>query len=325
MPLLRINATPDGIALHDSPQSANRRIEQLAAGSAPVIIMIHGYKYQPFHPAHCPHESLFSLTSDTGWPTELLGVSQGQDDPLCIAFGWSSRGAFRTIHAHADDVSAMLARLVRFLNRLAPHRPVHLLSHSLGSQVALSALPRLKANDVQRVVLMTGATHLDHAQHMLTSPAGKTLELINVISRENDLIDLAFERLVPGGGAIGRGITADNVLNLQLDCTRSLSVLTDLGFPIAASDQRISHWSAYTRTGAMTFYAHAMLNPERLGLARLRRALPQAAEPHYCRLWGPAHSAISASETTGTSLVHRLKRRIMGPFRERGPDHEPAY
>ncbi len=215
-----------------------------------------------------------------------------------------------------------LATLVSDLRSSAPHRPIHIIAHSLGSEVALSALRTLDEGSLTRMILLTGASHKARAEQMLATPAGRTLELINVTTRENDLFDLAFERLIPGDGAIGRGISAPNAVTLQLDCRASLCALGIFGLSVADAQQKVSHWSVYTRAGAMTLYARALHQPDTLPLDRLRRVLPAGTAPHFSRLWPKTQTA---TEPSLLSLVQRLKKRIMGRKPAQGPRNEHAY
>lgn len=319
MPLLRINATQTGFMLHDSPQCTHRRVTQMVQGDRPVILMIHGYKYQPSHPQHCPHDSLFGAASPVSWPRRLQRADAHGHTTLCIAFGWGARGGLRQMHARASEAGQALAALISLIRTAAPQRLIHIIAHSLGSEVALSALPHLQHGDINRMILLTGATHRAYAHQMLSTAAGQSIQAFNVITRENDLFDLAFERFVPGDGAIGRGISGPNTVNLQLDCPESLSVLAGFGFPIAPPQSNVSHWSSYTRPGTMAFYAHALHNPDCLTLSGLKMALPTNCAPRYARLL-PIRPALARF-----ALVPFVKRRIMGTLTHKGRRNEHAY
>ena len=59
-----------GLAMHGSALPVADTIRDTARGTGPVILMIHGYKFEPGHPDHCPHAHIFSLRSDHanwGW------------------------------------------------------------------------------------------------------------------------------------------------------------------------------------------------------------------------------------------------------------------
>ena len=287
MPLLRIDDTPQGLTLHNTPQPAARRLHRLASHPGPAILMVHGYKYAPGSKAHCPHRKIFGAAAHN-WPAQL-GFGHGHpDEGLGIALGWHARGSLRAMHRRAADLGENIAVIVAMLRTHSPQRPIHIIAHSLGSEAALSALAHLPPGAVDRMVLLTGASYTQRAQAMLETPAGRAVQVLNVTSRENDLFDAAFEHLVrpdsAGDCAIGRGLRATNVANLQLDCGQTLTGLHDLGFPVATPNRRICHWSAYTRPGVMALYAAFLRDPARLPLARLRRILPEATAPRWSRL-----------------------------------------
>ncbi|XDA99384.1 alpha/beta hydrolase [Sulfitobacter sp. LCG007] len=263
-----------------------RSIAALAGRSDPAIIMLHGYRYAPGDPVHCPHRTLMSPDDNLGWPAPLGLWENGAG--CGIAFGWAARGSLRRSHLRARAHGRELAQIVSLLRATAPERPVHVIAHSLGTEIALSALAHLGRGAVDRLLLLTGASHQSHAEAMLSTPAGRDAEVVNVTSRENDLFDAAFERLVPSGlrcdGAIGRGIAAPNALTLQIDCRRSLDALERLGIGIAPPQGRISHWSSYTRPGLMDFYARLMRTPETLPLSLLQSILPSEADRRWSRI-----------------------------------------
>jgi pimeloyl-ACP methyl ester carboxylesterase len=242
MPLLRINATARGLRMHGSPQSVKALLAQAALTQGPVVIMVHGYKYSPFVAGHCPHEKIFARA---GWPA-ALGDTQG--DTLFVAFGWHARGAFAGTHATACTQAEQLAQIV---TALRPRGPVHIIAHSLGATLALAALPHLQKGDVGRVVLLSGAAHLELAHAALATPAGRYSDLFHVTSASNAVFDFIFERLMGGTGAIGRGLLHANAFTVQIDCPETLAHLAELGFPIAPPQRRICHWSSYTREGVM--------------------------------------------------------------------------
>lgn len=316
MPLLRVNAMASGAGDAPCVQDAGLQVHgtmrgpsgcladrRMAAG--PATILIHGYKYAPYHPRHCPHQRIFGVG---GW----LGAL-GADDGLTVAFGWQARGALRGAHARGLRRGMELARLVRMLRAHDPARRVNIVAHSLGASVAMAALPYLKTGDISRIILLTGACHRDFAGQALASDAGRTAQVLNVTSRENDVFDFAFERLVPGSGAIGRGLLHDNVVDMQIDCARTLPALALLGHRVAPARRRVCHWSAYTRPGLLAFYGAFLRDPDALPLAHLRAALPATAAPRWSRL------------LAAPPLAAALKTRIMARTKPEGPPHEHAY
>ena len=316
MPLLRVNAMAFGAGVPHCAESSGLQLHGSTRGPAgclagtsrteePTVIMVHGFKYAPYDPLHCPHRKIFAAS---GWPADL-----GRHDGLTVAFGWHARSALRTAYSDALAQGAALARLISMLRVYNPQKPVHIIAHSLGASVAMAALPHLRAGDVGRIVLLTGACHGDLAQTALATDAGCATQVLNVISRENDIFDFAFERLVPGSGAIGRGLGRDNVVDLQIDCDLTLPVLAQLGHFIGPAQRRVCHWSAYTRPGLMQLYATFLHQPGVLPVDMLHSVLPQQTTPRWSRL----HPA--------PALAARLKTRIMARNKRKGPTHEHAY
>ncbi|MEO0937243.1 MAG: alpha/beta hydrolase [Pseudomonadota bacterium] len=290
MPVLRLNARPQGLAIHGSAACADGALRRAAAGTGPIIVMIHGYKYLPGHPRHCPHVSIFKsgATHVQCWPRNLGFGGGDPDEGLAIAFGWDARGALWDVAARAVAAGEVLASAIRILSRAAPHRPVHIITHSMGSEVALSALHHLPRGAVARVLALTAASYRSRAEEALATDAGRTAELLNITSGENDIFDAAFECLVRapqrGDRALGTGLSARNAVTIQIDCHTTLGALSQLAGPIAAPSRRICHWSAYLRPGVLDFYQTAMRAPERLPLATLQHMLPGARTPRFAHL-----------------------------------------
>ncbi len=281
MTLIRMNLCPESgrACLHGSRQDPTAALRRAAHEAGPVVLMLHGYKYAP-NTRDCPHGLIFSTDHANSWPVQL-GLASG--GALGVSIGWPARGPLNRVFREAGSHGAAVARLIAMLHQTAPHRPVHLIAHSMGSEVALSALAQAPARSVGRVILLTAASFQSHAAQALQSPAGRHAELLNVVSRENDLFDFAFEWMIPaperGSRVLGHGIDAARALTVQLDCPATLEALTRLGSPISPSARRICHWSGYTRPGAMAFYARCLLTPEALPLHLLRHALPATHAP----------------------------------------------
>lgn len=268
----------------DEAAAPDAVLRRAAAGHGPVVVMLHGFKYAPGVGRHCPHRTLFA--GGEAWASGLgLGREAGT---LGLAVGWPARGQLHRIHDRARRIGVELGALLTDLHHAAPHRPVQLIAHSLGAEVALSALEYAPAGAIQRIVLLTGASFSQRAESALATPAGRQAELLNVTSRENDVFDFLFERLVgadrPGNSALGQGIKAPNALNLQLDCPASLRGLAGLGLPIAPSHRPVCHYSSYRRQGAMALYRRFLTEPCALPFDLLRSALPVQAAPRWSRL-----------------------------------------
>lgn len=309
MPLLRINATDTGLQHHPGSGPDPLVHPTCAAAPGPAIIMVHGYKYAPGHPTHCPHRKIFGNCT-TDWPRALGFDGAAADEGLGIAFGWYARGPLWQVHRRAAAMGQCLASLIKTLRDAAPDRPVHVIAHSMGSEIALSALASLRPGAVERMVLLTGASFASHARTMLTTPAGLATEVFNITSRENDLFDLAFEHLVPAprvhDAALGCGIDLPHVTNLQLDCAATLSAMAQLGLPVAAPQRRVCHWSSYKRPGAMDLYARLLRDPESLTQTELQQHLPDAMAPRWSRLM---------RQREGTAPLHHVSARVAAAAR----------
>ncbi|MEM8578655.1 MAG: alpha/beta hydrolase [Pseudomonadota bacterium] len=289
MPVLRVNAAATGLSVHNSPACADAALRRAAAGTGPMMVLVHGYKYQPGHPQHCPHRRL--LATGAGWPA---GLGFGRGDPvegLALAFGWPARGRLAEALRQTQEAGALLSRAIRQLKHAAPDRTLHLMTHSMGSEVAFAALHHLRPGDVQRVLTITGASYASRAHAALDSPAGRRAELLNIISGENDVFDALYTCLVPPPAArdrvLGAGIDAPNTVNIQIDCPKTLAVLAGFAGPIRPPGRRVCHWSGYTRPGLLAFYAAAMRRPDGVPLPALRAALPAARTARFSRLFAP--------------------------------------
>lgn len=295
MPILRLNAGPEGLRLHGSPASARSAIATAASGQGPIIIMVHGFKYDPDTVRFSPHTSIFAHARHPDragcvqW-LRHLGFGAGHpDEGLAIAFGWRARGNLWRALRSARAAGRHLAGVIQDLRTRAPLRPIHVITHSMGSEVIFEALHRLPAQSVDRIITLTGASFASRAHDAMTTPAGSSATLLNITSRENDLFDLIFERLMPaprrGDRAMGCGLSLPHAVNIQIDCPRTLSLLRGFGGHIAPPQARVCHWSGYTRPGVMQFYARALRDPASVPLDALQQVLPRRAAPRWSRIF----------------------------------------
>ncbi|MBT0958847.1 alpha/beta hydrolase [Alphaproteobacteria bacterium KMM 3653] len=301
MPLVQISARNRAAPISADQARAIQKAHQRLAPEAPILIMVHGFKYAPDCPGHCPFDSLFApqnhsaYTRSRSWP-HALGLRPGREsatEPLCIGFGWQGRGALHRVYRRAAQAGQALAGLIEDLAALAPGRRIDLMAHSMGARVVLSALPRLRPGLLGTAILMAGAEFRKPAEAALASPAGQSLQLINIISRENWLFDYMFEwALAPHlwrsrslGRGLGRGLirgTAARV-DLPIDDTAALSALKSHGLTIAPRQKRICHWSVYLRPGIFGLYRRLLLNPALL--PELHQSLRANAQPTRRLQW----------------------------------------
>lgn len=259
---------------------------------APIVVMLHGYRYCPSKPAHDPHRHILSpvpLRHTTSWPC-ALGLDGPADHGLAIGFGWHARGRLRVAYDRAGQTGQALADVVSRLAQVSG-RPVGLIGHSLGGRVALQAVQAADAGSIGRVILLNAAEFRDTAAAALARPAGRHAEVINVTARENDLFDFALEQLLSRGRrrALGFGLEMQrsNWVDLQIDDEATLDALDGLGFPTERGARRLSHWTPYLRGGLFDFYRAALCHPWALPLGLLRHNLPVRPHPRWSRLLAP--------------------------------------
>lgn len=283
MAIIRVNAHHDTCHLHGSAQSLGRVLTRAVRDPGPVIILIPGFGYQPGHRNHCPHQLVLGLTGQAvpSWPRGLGFGRRAPDEGLAVGFGWQARGSIWGARRRALTAARALAALVTDLRQRAPHRPLHIVAHSMGVEVAVQALHHLPGGAVNRIISMTGATYQSRVLAALATPAGQTAEFFNVVSHANTVFEQIYERLIAapesGDRSLGHGVFAPNALNLQLDCNATLARLAELGTPVTGPVHRLCHWSSYTRPGALDCYRAWLRNTDLHNLDRLRSALPARA------------------------------------------------
>ncbi len=260
MPLVRINADGARPVMLDDLDLALRDLP----AAAPVMVLIHGYKYTPERPDRSPHEHILSLkpreaARAMSWPRHL-GFGRGEPaEGLCIAFGWTANGSVWRAHAEALRAAEALAQMTLHLRR-THSVPVHIVGHSLGARVALGAFAGLPQGAVGRVLLLAGAETRAEAEAALATPAGRTAEVVNVRTRENTIFDLLFRAAIhphrPLTRALGAGLGREDRrwLDLAIDCPRTRAHLGALGYRIPPPVRTICHWSAYLRPGLFPLY-----------------------------------------------------------------------
>jgi hypothetical protein len=261
-----ITATGEGLSAAVPGQDLDAELARLLAPpGAPIVILVHGYRFHPGEPGADPHRSLFSLRPEgdarriRSW-TEGLGFAEDHGETgLCVGFAWpasaphlasllrTGRTGFAQVYDRAGACGTMLAELVARLQGLAPDRPIDILAHSLGARVALAALPHLD-RPPGRVILL-GAAEFDARAHEFLHAAPGLPQIYNVTARANDLYDVMFETFAPRRGwgerAVGLGLRAELPcwLDLQLDRVDVTDWINTQGIPLKAPGSRLCHWS----------------------------------------------------------------------------------
>lgn len=312
MAYLGITATSAGLtARRNSADVAAALAQDLARvpEAAPVVILIHGYRFDPCDHAADPHRTLFAFEPPVGarkvrsWPRGLGFSADRGEDGLCIGFGWpasaghlaslvsTGRTGFARIYDAAPAFGAHLAELIGLIRRLAPGRRVDLLAHSLGARVALSSLPHLAVTP-ERIILL-GAAEFDGRvlETLERLPARGTPQFYNITARANDPYDAIFETFAPRRSwrdrAIGHGLgtAVDCWLDLQIDRGDVTAWINQRGIPLSAARTRFCHWSFYTRRGAFELYQAILRRRAGWDIPSLRR-MPcfTAQEPRWSRL-----------------------------------------
>jgi pimeloyl-ACP methyl ester carboxylesterase len=286
MPVVQINHD------HALPRQLWRTAADLPP-DAPILVMVHGYRYSPSHPAHDPHRHILSLTPDPtlrralSWPRALGFGENDISEGLALAFGWEARGSLGGAYRRAGEAGEALGGIVSELAGRSGRR-VALIGHSLGARVTLTALRRAEAGSIGRMILLAGAEFRDQAGQALESPGGRDAEIINVSSRENDIFDFFLEQWLSRGRrqALGFGLDhpAPHWVDLQIDHAETLLALEDLGFPTERQQMRLSHWTPYLRRGLFDFYRTALRQPWALPMGMLKARLPNRIEPRWSRL-----------------------------------------
>ncbi len=258
---IRADAGPEGLQLD---RDRLQRKLALLPSDAPVVVMIHGWRYAPGFARDCPHGSILSLDPPSrdrravSWPRHL-----GLDGrtALGIALGWNAKCDPWRAHLRAARCGPALAEIARIVHSVSG-RPVQVIAHSMGARVALAALHHLPPGHIDRMILLAAAETRGTALTACQTPAGRAVEVINVTTRENDLFDAFFEwgvhlglRTSIGQGlglSLGRGLP--NWHDLWIDQPATLAALSALGHPLADPPRRICHWSPYLRPGTIALY-----------------------------------------------------------------------
>ncbi len=331
MAMLRISASGATARLHDPERredapaltcAAIREAAPALAPRAPVVILIHGYRYDPHAaPLANPHETLFAFDpvrpradrwqKTESWPRGLGFTPEDVEghEGLCIAFGWSARprarfGRFCAAYANAERAGRALLRTVELVARVHPGRPIDFVAHSLGARVVLCAM-RLAAqrrrhdllNAMGRAIMLGPAELAVVARATLATMRGVRRGggpcVYAMLARENDVFDALLEHFAPrlplrrkiGIGASGIGAGRRSWLDLQIDHPETRAWLAERGAVIGGEPRRACHWGVYNRPGTLALYAAILRDRPRWAIPVLREeGVPEDLEPRWSRM-----------------------------------------
>lgn len=267
-------AVTSGLAM--PPMALRRALAELAPG-APIVLMVHGFRYCPHDPQNDPHRSLLSPQprAEGAWPA-ALGLCGGEG--LSIGFGWSALGTIWDAYGALERAAEDLAALIATLEQIAPGHPLHLIGHSLGARLVLHGLKRSPRGAVARAILIAPAVFRSEAAAIMDQPNLAMTQIFSVLSRENTAFDMLLRAALPREGAtLGRGGPAqENWLDLRLDAPHVQEVFAALGWPLDGARRLICHGSGYRRAGVWPLYRALLTRPDLLCQSRLRARLAPA-------------------------------------------------
>lgn len=282
MALVSVNATETGWTDRDLLLAALKDLPR----DAPVVIMIHGYRFSPWVAGEDPHRHILSAKprkscwKAVSWPRHMRLDRDGTG--LGIGFGWHARGPLARVARRAFVIGKTLAALIRDIHGLRADLQVHILAHSLGARVALAALAELPPGTLRRIILLSGAEYRANARAAMTTPGAQGIDIVNVTSGENLLFDALFRLGVappaPSDWPISAGLPdLSGWKDLRVDCPGTLQMLRDAGYATRPPRTRICHWSTYLRPGLFRLYRDLCDPLARDPLPRLAPRLPRPA------------------------------------------------
>ena len=265
-------ATPEGGVIEPGLDAL------LDAQSGPVTLMLHGFKYCPFHVPSArdpvlrdPRQLIYAdvPASDcvrvASWPRLLdrAGPTIGISWPGMHAGSgdWAALRGFAEVYDRAGLVARQVARLADMIAARDPSRRIDFVGHSLGGRVALAALPHLMRAEPGRVLLWGAAERAEVARRHAAEAPGRT-GIVNVRARTNARFDTMFEMCAPGRGpALGRSEPVAGLVDLTLDDPVTEAALAQRGITLARAPRGKCHWSFYTRKGTGALYREILDRP----------------------------------------------------------------
>jgi len=175
-----------------------------------VMLYIHGYN-----------------TSPAGATYRMAQIKEDFEFPWTpVVFSWSS--AARTGRYLYDKDSALFARddLVQLIKDLAASRPgieVHLLAHSMGSQLTMEALRQMAVsrdfaalNQISSVALMSPDIDMDLFRRQMAALDGNVPQPFAILASGNDRALQISSLLTGGGSRLGANLKRDDFEGLPV-------------------------------------------------------------------------------------------------------------
>ena len=293
----------------DLAAGLRRRLRDGADG-APVVVLVHGFKFHPDVPGADPHRSLFALRPAgdgrriRSWPEGLGFRDDAGESGLCVGFAWpasapmlgslvtTGRTGFARVYDRAAGYGARLAELVALLAaagaraaggpaRPFPRRPG-------GARRPAGPRGRAGAGDPARrrrarrpgAGLRRAPAGRRARRRSTTSPPAPTTSTTSPSRPSPRAAPAASGRW--GSGSARR---SPQWLDLQLDRAEVTAWVNGLGIPLTAASARLCHWGFYTRGGALAVYEAILRRRPGWDIASLRAApCFTEQEPRWSRL-----------------------------------------
>ncbi len=250
----------------------------------------------------------------SSWPLHLgFQEDDGGANGLAVAFGWQSQPGFasslltrfQNFYARAYDNAGLTARalvgVIDGLQTALPGRPIDIFCHSLGSRVVVRALAQMANPDrpelhalldgIERVVILGGSEYVFEAQLMsnriAARPDAAAPSFYNIVSRENDVLDILGENFGPGSFGNHQVIGHNGLekapgvpywMDLQFDSGELGTWMQAYGdgFTIAGDNPGFvniwDHWYYYTFRPNMAVYRAILRDRVNWTLPQLRTA-----------------------------------------------------
>lgn len=286
---------------------------------APLLFLLHGYRYDPHgalgDPKRDPHQAVLRperappprapRSTPPSWPA-ALGFEGGFENGLAIGLGWASlpSQAERGIGARhpvawayraAAQTAQCVADILRRAAVLRPDLPIDIYAHSFGARIAFLTLRIAAAQGwdrrIGRILALGAAEYRDTALRAARHCQSGGAEVISFVSRANDPYDAMMQVLGPRSalsprsrplGAGGLGRRTPGWIDLQIDHPELQPWLTEHGVSGCAGGRFCRHNAFYARPGMAAL--HRRILDERWGAEDLRRlGADEAIERRWAR------------------------------------------